>query len=227
MSSRARRIIDPGLAQPFAWSLVGAPPATGADAPGRRLDAPDGSVPPPEQQAHLAALERDAFAKGYSTGERAGVEAGAKRVDAMLRRVAQTLEDLGSLRKKLIRETEREIVQLTLTLAERVVGRQLALDPDLLAAMAHVGLERLGENVPATIRLNPEDYTTIAAQRGEQWEGPQVNVIPDPAVARGSCLVDSEFGMVDASLSAQFDELSRVLLADGREPAAREAPGGR
>ena len=62
----------------------------------------------------LAALERDAFTKGYAQGERAGLEAGAKRAEAMLRRLAQTLEELAGLRDTMVRQTERELVQLSL-----------------------------------------------------------------------------------------------------------------
>ena len=83
----------------------------------------------------------------------------------MLRRVAQTIEELGGLRQTLIQETEREMVQLALTLARRVVHREVTLDPELAAALAHVALERLGTTTPATIRLNPEDYTRRGAGR--------------------------------------------------------------
>ena len=64
----------------------------------------------------------------------------------MLRRVAQTLEELGGLRQTLIQETERQMVQLALTLARRVVHREVTLDPELAAALAHVALERLGDD---------------------------------------------------------------------------------
>src|SRR5690349_16712897 len=87
-----------------------------------------------ENQAHLAALEREAFAKGYAQGERAGIEAGGKRAEAMLRRVAQTLTDLSGLRDTLIQQTERQMVQLALTIARRIVLREVTLDPELIAA---------------------------------------------------------------------------------------------
>jgi flagellar assembly protein FliH len=232
MSSRARRIADPdGRVRRFDWVVVGRDAACAIEQrPGASRDS--GEPGPPavslaEQQAHLASLEREAFAKGYAAGERAGVEAGAKRADAMLRRVAQTLEDLARLRKTMIRETERQMVQLALTLARRVVTRELSLEPDLVAAMAHVALERLGETAPATIRLNPDDYASLVAHRGDRWEGAQVTVVPDPAVARGGCLVESDFGLVDASLDAQFDELSRTLLGDGPPALAQGDPGER
>jgi flagellar assembly protein FliH len=168
-----------------------------------------------EHRERLAALEREAFTKGYAQGERAGLEAGGKRAEAMLRRVAQTIEELGGLRQTLIQETEREMVQLALTLARRVVHREVTLDPELAAALAHVALERLGMNTPATIRLNPEDYT-IVAQDSTRWGGQTVTVVPDPAISRGGCLVESAFGSVDATIERQFDELSRALFGGDR-----------
>jgi len=166
-----------------------------------------------EHRERLAALEREAFTKGYAQGERAGLEAGGKRAEAMLRRVAQTIEELGNLRQTLIHETEREMVQLALALARRVVHREVTLDHELAAALAHVALERLGTNTPATIRLNPEDYT-IVAQDSSRWGGQTVTVVPDPAISRGGCLVESAFGSVDATIERQFDELSRALFGD-------------
>jgi hypothetical protein len=114
------------------------PPPPAADPPGADAPAP-GVGPEPitaDQQAHLAALERDAFIKGYAQGERAGLEAGGKRAEAMLRRVAQTLEELGGFRQTLIQQTERQMVQLALTLARRVVHRRIASSAGILGDSA-------------------------------------------------------------------------------------------
>jgi flagellar assembly protein FliH len=235
MSYRARRIDDGVHVRRFDWlRLVGpvdeadgptfeelalTPDAPDVDGPGLMAAAPAPPTPPAEIEAQLAALERDAFAKGYASGERAGVEAGTRRADAMLRRMAQTIEDISHLRKTMVHQTERQMVQLALLLARRVVGRELALDVELVAAMAHVALERLGESGPATIRLNPEDFAALVLLRGEAWEGAQVAITPDPALPRGGCVVDSEFGRVDAGIEAQLGELSRALLGDPHQHA--------
>jgi flagellar assembly protein FliH len=213
--------------RPAAMDAAPARPAVPTPAPaatpsGMAAAAPPVAGTPPnddalmaEHRERLAGLEREAFTKGYAQGERAGLEAGGKRAEAMLRRVAQTIEELGGLRQTLIQETEREMVQLALTLARRVVHREVTLDPELAAALAHVALERLGMNTPATIRLNPEDYT-IVAQDPTRWGGQTVTVVPDPAISRGGCLVESAFGSVDATIERQFDELSRALFGGDR-----------
>ncbi len=229
MSSRAQRLATGVQVQRFRWegSGEGGSGAAGVlqlvepdPEPAVAIAAP--AAAPAEIEAHLAALEREAFTKGYAAGERAGLEAGARRADAMLRRVAQTIESLGQLRRTIVEQTERQVVDLALTLARRVVHREISLDPQLVAALAHVALERLGERVPATIRLHPDDYATVLSQRGEQWEGSQVTVVPDAAVSRGGCLVESDFGLIDGSVDAQFNELSRALLDEDRQEALPE-----
>ena len=93
MSSRARVVTD-AVVEPFTWSPV-APPKPAAPPPpppqAAAPAAPAAAAPmTPEaltiqQQERLAALEREAFTKGYAQGERAGLEAGGKRAEAMLR----------------------------------------------------------------------------------------------------------------------------------------------
>ena len=50
------------------------------------------------------------------------------------------------------------------------------------------------------------------ASRETQWEGTSVTVVPDPAIARGGCVVESEFGSIDAGIDAQLEEVSRAVL---------------
>jgi len=221
--ARAAAVVAPAFSRltgvaltPAAAPVAGPAGASTASTPGPSAAAiinDEGLLA--EHQARLAALEREAFTKGYAQGERAGLEAGGKRAEAMLRRIGQTIEELSGLRQTLIHETEREMVQLALTLARRVVHREVTLDPELAAALAHVALERLGTNTPATIRLNPEDFT-IVAQDSARWGGQTVTVVPDPSISRGGCLVETAFGSVDATIERQFDELSRALFGGER-----------
>lgn len=213
MSSRARRLPAGAAVQPFDWNGLATPAADAlSEAPQPELDAH-------QQHAHLAAVEREAFAKGYEQGERAGTEAGATRADAMLRRLAQTLDELAELRRAMIRETERQMVELALAIARRIVRREVALDQELTGTMARLALERLGERTTATIRLHPDDLA-MAGGRRDTWAGSHVTIVGDPAVSRGGCRVESDFGFVDASIDAQFHEVACALLAE----EGREAP---
>ncbi len=234
MSCRGRRVVAAGDVVQFDWGASPLAPASiatmlpGGPPPVRAVPrtgpvavaeaAPEAD--PQGPQARFGAIERDAFAKGYAAGERAGAEAGSTRAEAMLRRLAQTIEELGTLRTSMVHQTERQMVQLAVAVARRVVGREIALDADLVVAMARVALDRLGEGTPAVVRLHPEDLEATG-QTG--WAGPHVTIVADAAVSRGGCLVESEFGFIDASVDAQFDQIAQAMLGDAA-PSDRVVP---
>jgi flagellar biosynthesis/type III secretory pathway protein FliH len=209
MSYKARRVDDANVAavQPFSWEPTTASPVQASISVGAPARAAASTEP-----LDTSAIERDAFTKGYAQGERAGMDAAATRAEAMLRRLGQTIDELGELRNEMIHRTERQAVQLVLAIAERIVQRELTLDRTLLLGMARVALDRLGEYGSATIRLHPDDYQAIGAK--PSIDGSAVEVLADSAVARGGCHVQSDFGFMDVSPESQFRELARALLSD-------------
>jgi flagellar assembly protein FliH len=204
MSSRARRI-DASAVRPFAWGGSGATPAAPVRSQARAAGPAHADKPETDEEARaalearLAALERDAFSKGFAQGERAGGEAAAQRNEAMLRRLTETLEELTTLREQMIHQTERQMVQLALAIARRIVHREVSIDQDLLIAMARVALERLGESAQVTVRLRT---------------GTHVTVVADARVGRGGCRVESEFGVMEAGVDGQIHEIARALLGE-------------
>lgn len=211
MSSRARRIAADDPAERFAWGG----PSIGSSLP----------VAPPVGRAYLShepvgspavsdldGVEREAFTKGYAQGERAGAEAAAARAEAMLRRLAHTLDELQVLRTDLIRRTEREVVELSLAIARRILQREVSVDHELMLAMARVALDRLADVATASIRLHPDDYAAALGARGSAVASHGVQIVADPGVRRGGCVVQSEFGSVDVGITTQIDELTHALL---------------
>jgi flagellar assembly protein FliH len=222
MSSKARRI-DAATVQAFSWVEPGAP-STPARPPAPAVAAAAEKKAEADLEARRAAVERDAFAKGFAQGERAGAEAAGKRGEVMLRRLTETLDELTSLRAQMIHQTEHQMVQLALAVARRVVHREISLDRDLLVAMARVALDRLGESAQVTVRLSPEDFDATAAARASQWTGTNVTVVADSRVSRGGCRIESDLGAMDAGADAQIQEIARALLGDAAEhgvPVAR------
>ncbi len=212
--SRARRISDRTVVSPFEWQHLKTPVANPSPVERTAGDAQPPLVDAAASQQHLAALERDAFAKGFAQGEKAGLEAAAKRGDALLRRLTQTLDEMTTLRAQMIRDTEQQMVSLALAVARRVIHRDVSLDRDLLIAIARVALDRLGEDAKISVHLNPDDYAATEAARTREWEGTQVSVVADARVPRGGCRIESDFGALDAGIDAQIQELAHALLGD-------------
>jgi flagellar assembly protein FliH len=225
MSSRARRLSVATATSVTSWidtvgqgvvPVVGRRPAsivTGAPTVAASAAAPQAAVPTAAQEAEL-------FAKGFAQGERAAAAAAQEQTAALARQLTSTLSDLMLVRADMIRHTERQMVQLALAIARRVVHREVSLDADLLLAMMRVALDRLSDAARVTIRLNPLDHQPVAAALAGGASNAQVTLVPDPRVARAGCRVESEYGEIDAGVDAQIQEIARALLGDAGEATA-------
>jgi flagellar assembly protein FliH len=207
----------------FEWQGSAAPVAPVAPVPlFRRREQIDGSGArafslPGLSAERTAALEQEAFARGYADGTRAAEEASAARLEDRLNRMTASIDAIGALRVVVMHQAERDIVRLAIAIAERIVRRQVDLDPSVLAAIARAAATRLGSRVVATIHLNPADHARIGAGvRGA------VELHADPDVPPGGVEVRSAFGTIDAGIEAQVRELSRALLGEaaGEEPTS-------
>jgi len=165
------------------------------------------------------AIEREAFARGLSEGERTGEAAASARLTPVIQRLTQTIDDIASLRPGLFRRTERDIVKLAIAIAERIVHREVGRDRDLLLAMARAAIDQLGDRVVAIVHLNPEDVEAVAAERDPSGADP-VKIAADPTLPRGGCRIESAFGQIDTGIDAQIQELTRSLLG----PAGDDRP---
>lgn len=224
----ARRLPAGAAVAPFHWGAQAPQPAA-EQAPARpaaaaSLPRPAAVTPPAASPAGLADIEREAFAKGYQQGERAGYEAGAKRAEATLRRLGETIDELGDLRRTAVHQIEMQVVRLALEIARRILHREVSMDRHLAEAMVRVALDRLGATGPITIRLHPDDVAAVS-DRVRTGDG-SLTLVADANVSRGGCLVEADAGFVDGGLDAQFAEIAHALFEDEERHPARVAARG-
>src|SRR5262245_3140138 len=137
MSSRARRVSHPATVVSFPWDRAHAGHEPAQHEPVAHAPEPEPAGP------SLAAIEAEAYARGVADGEVMGAARSREGTEALLTRLTQTLEELTNVRAEMIRKTERQMVELALAVARRIVHREVSLDKDLLMAMTRVALERL------------------------------------------------------------------------------------
>jgi flagellar assembly protein FliH len=167
------------------------------------------------RQARIKAaeIEKEAYEKGFSEGERAGRETGEKMVEAVLKQYTQTLEDLKGLRRALLTGSEREVVRLALEVAKKVVKREVCVDDELILALVKVALSRLADQSVMTVRVNPKDYQSIMHFREspghrDSWHD-GIKLVEDPLITRGGCLIETDSGVIDARVEEQFREIEK------------------
>ncbi len=150
----------------------------------------------------------------------AGVKEGKELTERGLANVFKALrassESIHNLRDKILRESEDELINLIMLVARKVIIREINLDRTILVGVVHNALASLSGREEITVRINPEDYLLATSGRYELLHKELINdrllLKPDPSVAAGFCLVDTDMGIIDASLDSQMDHIFQTLL---------------
>ncbi|MEW6220012.1 MAG: FliH/SctL family protein [Thermodesulfobacteriota bacterium] len=170
-----------------------------------------------------ARLERDGYEKGYAQGEKDGVAFGRKQYEVEVQRLERLLARIDTDRQELHRRYEADLVTLVKTLVDRLVFHEVAASPRVIAACLDAAQAYVVENAVVRVHLSPEDFAQLqqggldASQLLARTQ--RVDLVEDPAVLAGGCLLETDFGDVDATLESRRDKLFALvdgLLAAGR-----------
>jgi flagellar assembly protein FliH len=150
-----------------------------------------------------------------------GVKEGKKNAEAALAKVSEALGQAllatGSLRGRLMQESEEDLLKLSTLIARTVMLRQVACNPGILAQMVREAVELASDGSEVVVRLNPEDYAQMVQLpefAGISGEKQRVSLKGDPAVPSAGCLVETARGNIDAGLESQLDEIYRRLCEE-------------
>ncbi|MGA9476096.1 MAG: FliH/SctL family protein, partial [Terriglobales bacterium] len=129
------------------------------------------------------------------------------------------------------RRVEREVVQLALAIARKILHREAQLDPRLLAGIVRVTLEKLDAKTKLDLYVPARETTDWRHYFACQVEGsPVPDVHEDAALAPGECRVETSLGSTEVGIESQLKEIETGLLdllaerpeAEGSEAGSSE-----
>ena len=223
----ARFIPREELSSFAAWSpgdLAGAGPATPSAAAAAAEPAP--TVDPAAQQAEALKQARQS---GYQDGYRDGLVAleGFKQSFAhqATLQVGQLVKSIGSQLDAMQQEMAEALAATALSLARQIVRSELAARPESVAAVAQEALETLMLSARhITLRVHPDDQPLVAEGAGELLAARGARLVADTAIARGGCIVESNIGLVDASIETRWRRAAASIGRDDAWSPLKRAP---
>ena len=126
----------------------------------------------------------------------------------------QALADIGSLRELIFSQTERQLVELAVTIARQVIAREIALDPSVLIDLAREGIRALDERDKIVVRVGAalDNGLRDAFTEALRKDAPRCEVVVDPGLGPRECIVETELGRVDESIESRLYHVLEALL---------------
>lgn len=173
-----------------------------------------------QRRAEDAEATRTAHASGYEEGYREGAEKAEAELRAVweqrLAEAASILESANQMREQIIQEAEPFLVELSCSIAGKIVQEQFEQTPELATKLVSKALSRRREHGLITLCVAPGQLAFMQAARDELLlsidSQAELQIIPDPKVQDYGCIIRSSFGSIDARIDTQLTEIKNELM---------------
>ena len=185
-----------------------------------------------QMKDQAAQIQKEAREQGYQEGHEEGYQEGAQ---AVRERFASSLEILQSLvdelsqaREKMYPLLEREMVEMVASLAKKVVHMELESKADRIREIVRMAIESVLDRETLTVKVHPDDHKNLQ-DFGQELiqlfhEIKNVSFEAHASVPPGHCVVESNFGTVEAGLDHLDQQIDRILHQAPPGPSTAEPP---
>ncbi len=177
-----------------------------------------------KKQADL--IQREAFEKGFSQGEKAGRELAERAMEETLGALQEAVARLDLILKDSKGDMAFEVVRLALAVARKILQREVSLEQGTVLQLVKAALAKARVREDVIVRVNPMDMESLLEAKGdllrELEEVRSIRVEADESVERGGALVECSMGELDLRLERQFKEIEQAfqrLLEEEKGPA--------
>ena len=159
-------------------------------------------------QEEAIQIKDAAYQEGYNQG--------LEKAKADLVALKSNIGAFMSAEKKVFDAIAPDIIEISLDIARKIIKHEVQIDPQIVIDTVMEILKNIPKNEPQiTIKVNttqaqyvkdtlPEQLTLLGVES-------KLNIVADDNITEGSCVVQTNNGVVDASIDAQIDIIQKAL----------------
>ena len=164
----------------------------------------------------LDAERKEARDKGKEEGLEAGFADGKAEVDRLVNRTQNILQKAQDKRAEILAATEQEIVDLVLLISRKVIKIISENQREVIISNVIQALRKVKAKGDVIIRVNIADLKMTTEHKQDfikMMEGVKsIQILEDNTVDSGGCIIETDFGEIDARISSQLAELESKIL---------------
>ncbi len=158
------------------------------------------------------------FEQGKAEGSKKGYEENVHLLRKQTAEFVSLLESLSEPFKELDQAVEKELVDLSIGIANQLIRREIKIDPGQIVAVIREAVNALpiaSQNL--TLRMHPEDAELVRSSLALDDISPPWNIIEEPLITRGGCKVETETSNIDVTVENKLATIVTTILGGERE----------
>lgn len=172
------------------------------------------------RRAEDETVVQNAKQAGYEEGYKEGAEQAQRDLreqwEARLKEAEKLIQLAYATKEKIIAEAEVFVVDLSCSIAGKLISAQLEKSPELALRLFAQALSRRQEQGVVTLCVSPSQFEFVQAAKDELSlsldSRAELRIVPDSSVGEGGCIIRSSFGSIDARIDTQLSAIRAELL---------------
>ena len=160
--------------------------------------------------------EREAYERGYTDGHSKGYDEGKAEVQRLVESLHGIITRAIEKRNEIIEEAETQIINLVLLIVKKVIKVISENQKNVVINNVVQALRKLKSRGDVVIRVNLADLELTSEHVKDFMKMVEnvksITVLEDTSVDRGGCIIETDFGQIDARISSQLHEIEERIL---------------
>ena len=169
-----------------------------------------------DAEDRVSGIEKDAFEKGFNEGRDTGFESGKEEVERLIDKVQIVLNNAIDKRNLIIEESETQLINLVLLISQKVIKVISENQKNVVINNVIQALRKLKTRGEVVVRVNLADVQLTTDHIKDFMRMVDnirsITVLEDSTVDRGGCIIETDFGEIDARIASQLNEIKDRIL---------------
>ncbi|MGC9312254.1 MAG: flagellar assembly protein FliH [Sediminispirochaetaceae bacterium] len=168
-----------------------------------------------EANEEVDRIRREAYEEGYKAGHEEGYAEGKPEVERLIDQLHHIIDKTLEKRNEIIEQSETQLINLVLLIAKKVVKVISENQKNVVINNVIQALRKLKSRGEVLIKVNLDDVeltTEHVKDFMRMVDNVQsVTVVEDSTVDKGGCVIETDFGEIDARISSQLQEIEEKI----------------
>jgi len=152
--------------------------------------------------------------KSHMEGMKASFKEAKNEVAHEVKTIQSIINSFADNTINAINGFEHSLVKLSIKIAEKVIKKKIKDEDDVVLSVVRNTLKTVKDSSEITVLLNPNDLEVLSQyEERDLYENGKIKFVTDEGVESGGCKIHSDWGVIDAQIDTQLEEIYTQLVA--------------
>jgi flagellar assembly protein FliH len=180
----------------------------------------DSSLSPRERKAveeRVDKIKESAYREGFQKGQQDGMAGAQQQFEQALLSLKKLLDAMVTPYQNVEGQVEEELVKLAVAIAKQIVRREMKTDPGQIVGVVREALGIISSSAQnVRVFLCPDDAALVRNVMPDSSGEASWEIVEDPVLTPGSCRVETDAAVVDASVESRIAAIAAEILGSER-----------